>query len=127
MPTISAAVQDPADMEFLKKAISEFTPTDRQRFLEGLQTAERFIKLENEKLNIKTIIKNVALSGVNGIGLFVITLLLAPEFALRVGVGVGAATMAIFTAEDRNRKRDMIARITEMRNAVVSAEVAGRS
>ena len=119
-PTIASGLEKPENLEALKSAMAKFDARDQQFFLEGLQVIEQFSKLENERLDLKTILKALAPSGgaavVAGLLLWP---LVGPDAALGASsIGGGAASIGSLLGE-RDRKRAIIARVRELRNAVI--------
>ncbi len=126
LPTIAAAIEDEESLRVLKNAIANLNASDRQIFLEGLQTAESFLKLENERLDLKTALKEIVPTGVGSAIALTIVLLLIPTAAGGVLIGASAlGTTDLLKA--RLRKRAAIAKLKELRDATISAGKNARS
>ena len=131
VPTIQSALEKPENMESLREEIAKFSAEDRQKFLEGLQAVERYMSLENERLDMKTVAKELATVGVSGVIAFLVMLAIAPDIiatvpgtasAAATGIITGSAAMTpAFLLGARNRKRETIARLRTLRNAVIDA------
>lgn len=122
VPSIAKSISDDPSLSALKEYIPHLNATQRQAFLEALQGAGRYFKLENERLDLKVVLENIGIAGAGAIASYLLLLVLFPPAAslgaaALGGSGVGSGLLL----GDRLKTRRMIARLRQLRDAVVDA------
>jgi hypothetical protein len=128
-PTIASALESSENLAKLKEAIADFDANDRQVFLEGLKVIEDFLNLDSEALDTRQILAVFKSLGISGLAAFAIVNLVAAALApptvsatvpglagVMLSSGVMLPTIAL---KKMKQKREVIAKIRELRNAVI--------
>lgn len=120
VPTIRSALTDRESFEQLAEFVSGLESADRAIFAGGLKGLEQVLSLESDSLDMQTMLRTIAPSGLGAAIVCAMFLAIEPLAAV-LGAATGGTATAVGGLRDaKRRKKEMVARLRKLRRLVTS-------